>query len=47
MDNVQELKLLVQGRYPIVYVTTYEERRLEQILDAVSGELYEMRAKVC
>lgn len=39
MDNIQELKLLVQSRYPIIYVTTYEENRLEQILDAVAGEL--------
>lgn len=38
-DNLRELRLLLRGHYPIVYVTTYEETRLERILEGVTSEL--------
>jgi hypothetical protein len=40
---VQELDVLVRARYPLVYLVTSEEQRLEAIL----GELAESHAKAC
>lgn len=36
---MEDLRLLVQSRYPILYVETWEEERLEQLLIAVAVEL--------
>ena len=35
----QELKLLIQSRYPILYVETWEEERVEALLQEVAAEL--------
>ena len=36
---MEDLKLLIQSRYPILYVETYEEERLEELLVAAATEL--------
>ena len=36
---VEELRLLIKSRHPILYVESHEEERLEQLLGAVSNEL--------
>jgi hypothetical protein len=36
---LHDLRLLVQSRYPILYVETYDEERLQQMLARVSHEL--------
>ena len=36
MDFEQELDLLIRSRYPIIYVATPEEERVEQIITAVA-----------
>ena len=37
--SVEELRLLIKSRHPILYVESHEEERLEQLLGAVSNEL--------
>ena len=37
--SVDELRLLIKSRHPILYVESHEEERLEQLLGAVSNEL--------
>ena len=37
----QELEVLIRARYPIIYVTTWEEERVEQLL----REIAEKRGK--
>lgn len=39
IDAQKELKLLIQSRYPIVYVETWEEERVEALLERVAQEL--------
>ena len=36
---MEDLKLLIESRYPILYVETYEEERLEELLVAAATEL--------
>ena len=38
-DLAKELKLLIQSRYPIVYIETWEEARAEALVEAVAEEL--------
>ena len=38
-DLAKELKLLIQSRYPIVYLETWEEARAEALVQAVAEEL--------
>ncbi|MBV6491485.1 MAG: ATP-dependent zinc metalloprotease FtsH [Fimbriimonadaceae bacterium] len=39
MDSVREIEILIRAKYPILYVTTWEERRLETALQGVCSEL--------
>ena len=39
-NAVEELKRLIATKYPIVYVTTWEDHRLETILKQVSGKAF-------
>ena len=36
---MEDLKLLIRSRYPILYVETYEEERMEDLLAAVAADL--------
>jgi len=36
---VQDLRLLIQSRYPILYVETFDEERVEELLARVASEL--------
>ena len=38
-DLKNELKLLVQSRYPIIYIETWEEDRAAALVEAVAAEL--------
>lgn len=39
MDSKTELKLLINSRYPLIYIETWEEQRVEEILQQVATEL--------
>ncbi len=38
LDRQQELDILIRAKYPILYIISWEERRVEQILRQVAGE---------
>jgi len=37
-ESVQELDILIRARYPLIFVNTYEETRLEQTVRRMAGE---------
>ncbi len=39
MDPIRELDVLIRAKYPIVYVVTWEERRVEEAVKAISDKL--------
>ncbi len=39
MEKVQELKLLINSEAPLIYIETWEEDRVEAMLEAVAAEL--------
>lgn len=39
MDAVREIEVLVRAKYPIVFVTSWEERRVEAAVQAVAAKL--------
>jgi SpoVK/Ycf46/Vps4 family AAA+-type ATPase len=38
LDRVQELNILTRAKYPILYVVSWEERRIEELLRQVAAE---------
>lgn len=38
MDQAQELQLLIKARYPLIYVVSWDERRIEELLRAIAAE---------
>jgi len=39
MEKVQELKLLINSEAPLIYIETWEEDRVEAMLEAIAAEL--------
>ena len=39
MDPIRELEVLIRAKYPIVYVTTWEERRVEEAVKQIAEKL--------
>lgn len=39
MDPIRELEILIRAKYPIVYVVTWEERRVEEAVKGIAEKL--------